>query len=46
VAHRVWGGRANLAEYVGDGLAGHVQLLALRWFNPNTRFGSASEGNE
>jgi hypothetical protein len=37
VVHRVWGGRANLAEYVGDGPAGHVQLLALRWFNPNTR---------
>jgi len=36
VVHRVWGGRANLAEYVGDGPAGHVQLLALRWFNPNT----------
>ncbi len=36
VVRRVWGGRANLAEYVGDGPAGHVQLLALRWFNPNT----------
>ena len=36
VVNRVWGGRANLAEYVGDGPAGHVQLLALRWFNPNT----------
>jgi hypothetical protein len=36
VVHRVWGGRANLAEYVSDGPAGHVQLLALRWFNPNT----------
>ena len=36
VVHRVWDGRANLAEYVGDGPAGHVQLLALRWFNPNT----------
>jgi hypothetical protein len=36
VVHRVWGGRANLAEYAGDGPAGHVQLLALRWFNPNT----------
>jgi hypothetical protein len=36
VVHRVWGGRANLAEYVGDGSAGRVQLLALRWLNPNT----------
>jgi hypothetical protein len=36
VVHRVWGGRASLAEYKGDGPAGHVELLALRWFNPNT----------
>ncbi len=36
VVHRVWGGRANLAEFVAEGPAGHVQLLALRWFNPNT----------
>jgi hypothetical protein len=36
VVHRVWGGRANLAEYKADGPAGHVELLALRWFNPNT----------
>jgi hypothetical protein len=35
--HRVWGGRANLAEYKADGPAGHVELLALRWYNPNTR---------
>lgn len=36
VVHQVWGGRANLAEYKADGSAGHVELLALRWFNPNT----------
>ena len=36
VVHRVWGGRANLAEYKADGPAGHVELLAMRWFNPNT----------
>jgi hypothetical protein len=36
VVRRVWGGRANLVEYEGSGSAGHVQLLALRWFNPNT----------
>ena len=34
--HRVWGGRANLAEYKADGPGGHIELLALRWFNPNT----------
>ena len=37
VVHRVWAGRANLAEYKADGPAGPVQLLALRWYNPNTR---------
>ena len=31
---KVWGGRANLAEFVADGSAGHVQLLSLRWYNP------------
>jgi hypothetical protein len=36
VVHRVWGGRANLAEFKGDGPGGHIELLALRWFNPNT----------
>ncbi len=36
VVHRVWGGRANIAEYKADGPAGHVELLAFRWFNPNT----------
>jgi hypothetical protein len=33
----VWGGRANLAEYSADGPAGHIELLALRWYNPSTR---------
>ena len=37
IVRRVWAGRANLAEYQADGPAGPVQLLALRWFNPNTR---------
>ena len=36
VVHRVWGGRANLAEFKGDGPRGHIELLALRWFNPTT----------
>jgi hypothetical protein len=34
VVKKVWGGRANLAEYKADGPAGHVELLSLRWFNP------------
>jgi hypothetical protein len=32
----IWGGRASLAEYKADGRAGHVELLALRWYNPTT----------
>jgi hypothetical protein len=36
VVRKVWGGRANLAEYDGSGTGGHVTLLALRWFNPTT----------
>jgi len=37
VVRRVWGGRANLAEYDATGTGGHVTLLGLRWFNPATR---------
>lgn len=33
---RVWGGRANLAEYDANGTGGHVTLLGLRWYNPAT----------
>ncbi|MBB5331606.1 DUF1579 family protein [Tunturiibacter gelidoferens] len=36
VVKKVWGGKANLAEYEADGPAGHVELLSLRWFNPTT----------
>ena len=32
----IWGGRASLAEYKADGPDGHVELLALRWYDPNT----------
>jgi hypothetical protein len=31
------GGRANLAEYEAQGPAGHVELLALRLYNPTSR---------
>lgn len=33
VVKPVWGGKANLAELTADGPGGHVQLLALRWYN-------------
>lgn len=36
IVHRVWGGRANVAEYKAAGPAGHVELMALRWYNPDT----------
>ena len=32
----IWEGRANIAEYKGDGPAGHVELLALRTYDPAT----------
>ena len=34
VVKRVWGGRANLAEYKAEGSAGKVELMALRWYSP------------
>lgn len=37
VVTKVWGGRANIAEYDATGTGGHVTLLGLRWFNPKTR---------
>jgi hypothetical protein len=37
VVKKVWGGKANLAEYKADGqVAGYLELMALRWFNPTT----------
>ncbi len=36
VVKKVWDGRANLAEYKADGPSGHIELMALRWFNPTT----------
>jgi hypothetical protein len=36
VVKKVWDGRANLAEYKADGPAGHIELMALRWFKPAT----------
>jgi hypothetical protein len=35
VVKKVWDGRANLAEYKADGPAGHVELLSLRYYNPD-----------
>jgi hypothetical protein len=34
VVKKIWGGRANLAQYKAEGPAANVQLLALPWCNP------------
>jgi hypothetical protein len=34
---KVWDGRANLAEYKADGPSAHVELLSLRFYNPNAQ---------
>src|SRR5258708_1019398 len=37
VVRKVWDGRANLAEYKADGPSGQVELLSLRYYNPDAR---------
>lgn len=37
VVKGIWNGRANLAEFKADGPAGPIELLSLRWYNPNSR---------
>jgi hypothetical protein len=34
VVQKIWDGRANLAELESDGPTGHLELLALRLYNP------------
>jgi hypothetical protein len=36
VVTKIWGGRANLAEYKADGASGHLELLSLRIYSPTT----------
>jgi hypothetical protein len=36
VVRQVWGGKANLVELEVDGPAGHLELLSLRLYNPET----------
>jgi hypothetical protein len=42
VVHPLWGGRANLATVEADGRSGHLELLALRLYNPAARQWSIS----
>jgi hypothetical protein len=37
VVRKLWGGKANLAELESDGPTGHLELLALRLYNPQAR---------
>ena len=34
VVKKIWGGRANLAEFQATGPAGPIELLSLRWYSP------------
>jgi hypothetical protein len=34
---KIWNGRANLAEVEADGPIGHLELLALRLYNPDSK---------
>ena len=36
VVSKVWNGRANLAELEADGAAGHLEVLSLRLYNPES----------
>ncbi|WP_394830410.1 hypothetical protein LVJ94_28285 [Pendulispora rubella] len=45
VVRKVWGGRANLVELEVDGLAGHIQGLSLRLYNPESRQWSLNFAN-
>jgi hypothetical protein len=36
VVSKVWNGRANLAELEADGSAGHLEVLSLRLYNPQS----------
>jgi hypothetical protein len=42
---KVWNGRANLVELEVDGLAGHIEALSLRLYNPDSRQWSLNFAN-
>jgi hypothetical protein len=45
VVRKVWDGRANLGEVENDGPAGHLELLTLRLYNPQTHRWSINIAN-
>jgi len=42
---KVWNGRANLVELEVDGLAGHIEALSLRLYNPDSHQWSLNFAN-
>jgi hypothetical protein len=45
VVRKVWDGRGNLAELEADGPGGHIQVLSLRLYNPQTGKWSLNTAN-
>lgn len=45
VVHKIWGGRANLAEVEANGPAGHLEFLSLRLYNPQSHQWSLNVAN-
>jgi len=45
VVRKVWNGRANLAELEADGPPGHLEVLSLRLYNPESHQWSLNSAN-
>ena len=45
VVRKIWNGRANLVELEADGPTGHLQVLSLRLYNPQSRQWSLNFAN-
>jgi hypothetical protein len=45
VVRKVWNGRANLAELETDAASGHLEVLSLRLYNPQSRQWSLNTAN-
>ena len=45
VVRKVWNGQANLAELEADGPSGHLEVLSLRLYNPESHQWSLNSAN-
>ncbi|MFY9805484.1 MAG: hypothetical protein WA211_01290 [Candidatus Acidiferrales bacterium] len=45
VVRKIWGGRANLAELEADGPSGHIEVLSLRLYDPQSHQWSLNTAN-